>query len=112
MQKDLSNIAMADTFMAIFGFKRIKPTDDELEGLCMEKKQELIQNRLNELATMLKELKILLAVNDYTILDLSKEVYRLLELVREDIDNDYMYRAGKEDAYMSVLNIIKSKMLA
>lgn len=32
MQKEeLPNIAMADAFMAIFGYKRIKPTDEELE---------------------------------------------------------------------------------
>jgi hypothetical protein len=124
MQKEeLPNIVMADAFMSIFGFKRVKPTNEELEGLYMEKKydceycngvrnQELVHNKLDELAIMLKELKILLEVNDYTIFDLSKEVYRLLELVREDVNTDYMYRAGKEDAYKSVLNIIKGKTLA
>ena len=29
--EDVLNIAMADTFMAIFGFKRVKQTDEELK---------------------------------------------------------------------------------
>ena len=28
--EDVPNIAMADSFMAIFGFKRVKPTDEEV----------------------------------------------------------------------------------
>ena len=32
MQKEeLPNIAMADSFMSIFGFKRVKPTNEELK---------------------------------------------------------------------------------
>jgi hypothetical protein len=32
MQKEeLPNIAMADTFMSIFGYKRVKPTNEELK---------------------------------------------------------------------------------
>ena len=48
MDRDLPNIAMADTFMAIFGYKRIKPTDKELELKYREREVENIERWLND----------------------------------------------------------------
>jgi len=40
---NLSTIAMADSFMAIFGFKRVKPTDEELK-LKYRKRKEVLED--------------------------------------------------------------------
>ena len=45
---ELLNIAMADTFMAIFGYKRIKPTDKELELKYREREVENIERWLED----------------------------------------------------------------
>ena len=37
-KEDIPNIAMADSFMSIFGFSRISPTDKELEEKYKEDK--------------------------------------------------------------------------
>lgn len=42
------NIAMADTFMAIFGYKRVKPTDEELKLKYREREVENIERWLND----------------------------------------------------------------
>ena len=44
MQKEeLPNIAMADAFMSIFGYKRVKPTDKELK-LKYKKRKEVLED--------------------------------------------------------------------
>ena len=40
---ELLNIAMADAFMKIFGYKRIKPTDEELE-IKYKKREREVEN--------------------------------------------------------------------
>ena len=44
------NIAMADAFMKIFGYKRIKPTDEELEIKYKKREREVenIERWLND----------------------------------------------------------------
>lgn len=49
MKEDLPNIAMADTFMAIFGFKRIKPANEELKQKYMKRDIDKIKYDLEEL---------------------------------------------------------------
>lgn len=39
----MSTIATADSFMAIFGFKRVKPTDEELK-LKYKKRKEVLED--------------------------------------------------------------------
>ena len=41
IMNDLPNIAMADTFMKIFGYKRIKPTDKELKLKYKKREREV-----------------------------------------------------------------------
>ena len=74
-------------------------------------KHEIFNNKLDSLIVGINELKILLKVDGYTVFDLGEDIYKLLEVVRTDSCNDYMYRAGKEDAYKEVLNIIKDKVI-
>lgn len=38
---ELLNIAMADTFMKIFGYKRVKPTDKELKLKYRKREREV-----------------------------------------------------------------------
>ena len=45
---ELPNIAMADTFMAIFGYKRIKPTNEELKIKYRERKVDDIERWLED----------------------------------------------------------------
>lgn len=42
------NIAMADTFMKIFGYKRVKPTDEELKIKYREREVEDIERWLED----------------------------------------------------------------
>ena len=50
---DIPNIAMADTFMKIFGYKRVKPTDEELKRKYKYKEKDvnLIMEYLNDLSS-------------------------------------------------------------
>ena len=50
MQKEeLPNIAMADAFMSIFGYKRVKPTDEELKLKYRKRDVDRVVQRLDEL---------------------------------------------------------------
>lgn len=49
MREDLPNITMADTFMAIFGLKRIEPTNEELKQKYMKRDIDKIKYDLEEL---------------------------------------------------------------
>ena len=51
IMNDLPNIAMADTFMAIFGYKRIRPTDEELKIKYREREVDNIERWLDEQET-------------------------------------------------------------
>jgi hypothetical protein len=51
LKEDLPNIAIADTFMAIFGLKRIKPTDEELKQKYMKRDIDKIKYDLEELSS-------------------------------------------------------------
>lgn len=50
---DIPNIAMADAFMAIFGYKRVKPTDKELKKKYgnRSKEYEVVMEQLNDLSS-------------------------------------------------------------
>ena len=47
MSEDITNIAMADALMKIFGLKRVSPTDKELK----EKYKEMDFNEVQEIPT-------------------------------------------------------------
>jgi hypothetical protein len=50
MQKEeLPNIAMADAFMSIFGYKRVKPTDKELELKYRKRNVDKVVLELDEI---------------------------------------------------------------
>jgi hypothetical protein len=50
MQKEeLPNIAMADAFMAIFGYKRVKPTNEELKLKYRKRNVDKVVLELDEL---------------------------------------------------------------
>ena len=49
MKNELTNIAMVDTFMGIFGFKRVKPTDEELELKYRKRDIDKVVQRLDEI---------------------------------------------------------------